>query len=66
MAIRWVIEGHHLGFGTSLGGPTGHRLLLMGITHLHVVDHQVADEWVVYDELALLTQVKLGELTKAA
>ncbi len=64
VAIRWVMEGHHLGHTATLGKATGHRLFLLGITHLHVVNRKVVDEWVVYDEMALLTQIKLGELAK--
>lgn len=65
VAIRWVLEGHHLGHGPMLGAPTGARLFLLGITHLRVVDRKVVDEWTVYDEMALLTQVKLHELATA-
>ncbi|MDQ2802310.1 MAG: ester cyclase [Pseudomonadota bacterium] len=64
VAVRWVMEGHHLGYGPMLGAPTGHRLFIMGITHLHVVDSKVIDDWTVYDEMTLLVQVKLGELAK--
>ena len=64
VAVRWIMEGHHLGHGPMLGAPTGHRMLLMGITHLHVVNGKVVDDWTVYDELTLLIQVKLGELTR--
>ena len=64
VAIRWVMEGHHLGHGPLLGAPTGHRLFVMGITHLHVVDGKVVDDWTVYDELTLLIQVKLAGLMK--
>ncbi len=61
VAVRWVLDGHHLGHGT-LGDPTGGRLFVMGMTHLHVVGRRVVDDWTVYDELAMLTQVKLGQL----
>lgn len=61
IAVRWVMEGHHLGYG-MLGAPTGHRLFVLGITHLHVVNGKVVDDWTVYDELAMLTQIKLGQL----
>ena len=37
----------------------------MGITHLHIKDGQVVDEWTVYDELSLLTQIKLAQLQDA-
>ncbi len=33
------------------------------MTHLHVVNGQVVEEWVVYDEMAMLAQIKLGALT---
>ncbi len=61
VAVRWVMEGHHLGHG-MLGAPTGHRVFVLGFTHLHVVDGRIAEEWTVYDGLAMLTQVKLGAL----
>jgi predicted ester cyclase len=61
IAVRWVMDGHHLGHG-SLGAPTGHRLFVMGMTHLHVIDGKVVEDWTLYDELALLTQLKLGSM----
>ena len=64
IAVRWVIEGHHLGYG-SLGAPTGHRLFVLGFSHFHVVNGRIVDEWVVYDELAMLTQLKLGAMAAA-
>jgi predicted ester cyclase len=65
IAVRWILEGHHLGYG-ALGDPTGHRLFLMGMSHFHVVNGRIIDDWTVYDELALLTQIKLAEMTAAA
>ena len=61
IAVRWVMDGHHLGHGV-LGPPTGHRLFVMGMSHVHVVEGRVVEEWTLYDELALLTQIKLGAL----
>ncbi len=65
VAVRWVIEGHHLGFGLleRLGPPTGTRLQVMGMTHYHYIDGQIIDEWNVYDELSLLVQIKLAQLS---
>ena len=37
----------------------------MGMTHFHIIDGKIVDEWVVYDELAMLVQLKLGELAAA-
>jgi pimeloyl-ACP methyl ester carboxylesterase/predicted ester cyclase len=64
-AVRWVLDGHHTGYG-SLGAPTGHHLFVMGVTHFHIRDGKIVDEWVVYDELSMLVQIKLAELMKAA
>jgi predicted ester cyclase len=61
VAVRWTAEGHHLGYG-SLGEPTGHRLFVLGMSHFHVIDGRIVDEWTLYDELALLAQIKLGDL----
>ena len=61
IAVRWNLEGHHLGWGL-LGEPTGHRVFLMGVSHFHVVGGKIVEEWTVYDELAMLAQIKLGAL----
>lgn len=67
VAVRWILEGHHLGFGilSELGKPTGQRLQVMGMTHYHYRNGKIVDEWNVYDELSLLTQLKLGEMVEA-
>lgn len=68
MGARWVMEGHHLGYGIleTLGEhPTGKRVQVMGMTHYHYNHGKIVDEWNVYDELSLLAQVKLAQLTEA-
>lgn len=65
VAVRWVMEGHHTGYGI-LGEPTGQRLFIMGMSHFHYKNGQIVDDWTVYDELAILTQIKLGQMAKAA
>ncbi|MEZ0496395.1 alpha/beta fold hydrolase [Sphingomonas sp. IW22] len=64
-AVRWMLDGHHLGYG-ALGAPTGHPLSVMGVNHFHVRDGKIIDEWVVYDELSMLAQVKLAQLQQDA
>jgi predicted ester cyclase len=66
VAVRWILEGHHLGYGIlqELGEPTGARLQVMGMSHYHYKDSKIVDEWNVYDELSLLTQVKLAQMAK--
>jgi predicted ester cyclase len=67
VALRWVMEGHHLGHGIlkSLGAPTGKTLQVMGMSHFHYKDGKIVDEWTLYDELSLLMQVKLAQLQNA-
>jgi predicted ester cyclase len=68
VAVRWVIEGHHLGYGilSELGKPTGQRLKVMGMSHYHYKNDRIVDEWNVYDELSLLVQIELGKLAAKA
>ena len=63
VAVRWVIEGHHIGYGL-LGAPTGQRLQVMGMSHFHYKNGRIVDDWTVYDQLSLLMQIKLGQLVK--
>lgn len=67
VAVRWLMEGHHLGYGilNELGDPTGKRVQVMGMSHYHWKDGKIVDEWNVYDELSMLVQVKLGQLAEA-
>lgn len=66
VAVRWLIEGHHLGYGilTELGSPSGQRVQVMGMTHYHYKNGLIVDEWNVYDEMAMLVQIKLGKLVE--
>lgn len=67
VAVRWIMEGHHLGYGLlqGLGEPTGKRVQVLGISHYHYKDGKIVDEWRVYDELSLLMQIKLAQLADA-
>lgn len=68
VALRWVIEGHHLGYGLlkSLGPPTGKRLQIMGMSHFHYKNDRIVEEWTLYDEMSLLMQVRLAEMARTA
>lgn len=59
IAVRWTMDGHHLGYGL-MGAPTGHRILLLGASHFHIINGRIVEQWDVYDEMAMLTQIKLG------
>lgn len=67
VAVRWIMEGHHLGYGilNHLGAPTGKRVQIMGITHFHYKGGKIVDEWRVYDEASALVQVKLAQMADA-
>ncbi|SDD99799.1 Predicted ester cyclase [Paracoccus isoporae] len=64
VAVRWILEGHHLGYGLlqELGEPTGKRVQVMGMSHFHYKDGKIVDEWRVYDQLSMLVQVQLAQL----
>jgi predicted ester cyclase len=64
VAVRWIMEGHHLGFGilNHLGAPTGKRVQVMGMSHFHYKNGKIVDEWRVYDEVSMLVQVKLAQM----
>ena len=64
VAVRWMMDGHHLGYG-SLGAPTGHTLSVLGFTHIHVIDGKIVEEWAMFDEFAMLVQLKLATLAAA-
>ncbi len=34
----------------------------MGVTHFHIRDGKIIDEWAVYDELSMLAQIKLATM----
>lgn len=59
IAVRWYLAGHHHGDGIY-GAPSGHRVLIMAVTHWQIVDDKIAAEWTVFDELAVLRQIYGG------
>ena len=67
VAVRWLMEGHHLGYGIlkSLGPPTGKSLRVMGISHFHYKNDKILEEWTLYDEMSLLMQIKQAQIESA-
>lgn len=55
-AVRWTLVGTHEGSG-PYGEPTGKRVRLLGITHYGVRDGRIVEEWMIFDEFALLKQI---------
>ena len=54
--------GQALQFARYLGAPTGKRLQIMGMSHLHYKNGKIVDEYTLYDEMSLLMQVKLAQM----
>lgn len=58
VATRWWLTGTHTGYG-AFGPPSGATVLALGITHHHVVDGRIREEWTVVDEVAVRKQIAL-------
>ncbi len=56
VAIRWTLTGLHDKQGIY-GAPSHKDLLILGCTHWRLVNDKIAEEWTVFDELAVLRQI---------
>ena len=56
IAMRWSMRGTHSGWG-RFGEPTGAPVYIMGLCHAHVVNGQIAFEWIQIDEVTLWKQI---------
>ncbi|MDX1417545.1 MAG: ester cyclase [Candidatus Promineifilaceae bacterium] len=56
VAVRWTMQGTHDGPGWY-GPPTGKRIRVLGITHLHIENQLITREWMIFDQFALLKQL---------
>lgn len=65
VAARWLLAGTHSG-AALWGEPTGAPLLILGESHYRFVDGRVMEEWLVFDELAVLTQIERARLARPA
>lgn len=61
VAARWVIAGTHSG-AALWGSPTGAPVLILGESHYRIVDNKVMEEWLVFDELAVMIQIERARL----
>lgn len=55
-AVRWTLNGTHRGDGL-FGPPTGKPAVIMGISHFRFDGDRIAEEWTVFDEIAVLAQL---------
>ncbi|MDT7951442.1 MAG: ester cyclase [Acetobacteraceae bacterium] len=56
VAVRFELEAHHVGWG-RFGAPTGAPVHLMGLLHAHVSGGRILAEWLLFDEVAIWTQI---------
>lgn len=59
IALRWSYTAQHSGDG-RYGAASDRDIYILAITHLRTTDGQIAEEWTVFDELALRRQTAGG------
>ena len=60
VAVRWVYEGTSRGGGLIDDMPDGRPVFMMGVSHLRLAGDKIVEEWMVFDELAVLAQAYRG------
>ena len=61
VSVRWRFSGTHGTYG-PYGPPTGKRVNVLGLSHLHVQGGQVHKHYFVFDELAVMMQLVDAEI----
>ena len=56
VAVRWLYEGTTAPGGVLGECPAGKPVFMMGISHLRFAGGHIVEEWMVFDELGVLTQ----------
>jgi SnoaL-like polyketide cyclase len=56
IAARWSLTGTHTGWG-HFGQPTGGPLYIMGLSHAHITQGRVMNEWITFDEVSIWKQI---------
>ena len=63
--MRWRLRGLNEGIG-FFGSPTGNPVEIMGISHYHVMNGKIREEWVTFDGLDVLKQMYMGNAEYSA
>jgi len=58
-AVRWTLMGTHRGI-SPYGRPTGKQIRILGTTQHHIKGGKVIEEWMLFNELALLWKLRHG------
>lgn len=64
IAVRWTVAGTHTG-GNLWGPASGAEVLILGESQYRLVDGRVVEEWLVFDQLAVLTQIERARLAQS-
>jgi hypothetical protein len=59
VALRWTLAGEHRGWGVW-GPPSGHEVLVLAVSHYVLRGGRIVQDVTVFDELAILRQVRGG------
>jgi len=59
VATRWWLTGTHTSHGV-FGPPSGATVLALFVTHAHVIDGRIREEWVLVDEVGIRKQIALS------
>jgi hypothetical protein len=59
VSIRWSATGTHRGHGIY-GAPTQRQVSIWGLTEHRIVNGQILEEWMLFNEMDLLMQI-LGQ-----
>ena len=62
---RWTLCGKHA-TSKMFGQGTGVPLHIMGISQYRIVNGRIAEEWTVFDEVAIWKQIKMAQLRTIA
>lgn len=60
VAMRWRLRGVNEGIG-FFGNPSGKPVEIMGISHYHVFNRKIKEEWVTFDGLDVLKQMYIED-----
>ena len=59
IALRWSFTARHAHDG-RYGSASGRDIYILAVTHLRTINGQIAQEWTIFDELALRRQMAGG------
>ena len=60
VSVRWTAQGTHRGHALY-GEPTNRRVLLWGINHLYVSHGQITEDWQMFNEFDVMSQILRDE-----